>query len=78
MKKSIIIFGMVFLLVSVWATFESGNQAFAISGCCKKRESANSPWHKFGTDLEQCKVENRKDDDNLLKTSGLVWWDMAC
>jgi len=78
MKKSIITLALVLILVSVWTMFDKGNQVLALSGCCKTRNSTSSPWHKFGTDLESCKVKNQKDDDNVFKESGLVWWDMAC
>ena len=78
MKKISITFGLCLILLPVWVALDGGNEAIAISGCCKKRESNSSPWRKLGTDLERCKVENRNDNDNVFKKSGLVWWDMAC
>lgn len=78
MKKPIVMTVFVCILFFVWISYETNNEAMAISGCCKKRESQNSPWSKLGTDLERCKVENRTDNDNVFKKSGLVWWDMAC
>ncbi|MCH9697165.1 MAG: hypothetical protein K0U68_03595 [Gammaproteobacteria bacterium] len=78
MKKSILMACVFCMLVFIWASYEANNEALAISGCCKKRESQDGPWRKIGTDLERCKVENRTDNDNVFKKSGMVWWDMAC
>ena len=79
MKKNI---GLFFVL-TVAASFlfwviSSNNEAFAVSGCCKVRKSENAPWGKKGTDLPACKKLNKQDNDNVLKKTGKVWWDMNC
>lgn len=78
MIKYLAVLGLMLVLGSMGLIIDDDNQALAISGCCKKRSSTNSPWRKVGTDLQRCKVENREDGDNVFKKSGLVWWDMAC
>ena len=52
--------------------------AYAISGCCKQRTSANDPWYRTASDLNVCKDLNGTDGDNIFEPSGKVWWDLAC
>ena len=78
MKKLVLILGGVVAIALFSTTLPCGNQVLAISGCCKERQTLRHPWRKNGKNLDQCQEQNRRDRDNVLDMSGLVWWDARC
>ena len=76
MKK--LILGLAVLALLGWVALPCRTQVFAQSGCCKVRQSERHPWRANGMSFQDCKQLNQREGDNILKKSGLVWWDAAC
>ena len=58
----------------------SPHQAFAVTGCCKARESYWKPWYEINITFKDCEDLNQEveDGDNVFEESGQVWWDVVC
>jgi len=53
--------------------------AEALAGCCKMRQTADGQWSITKASVQDCKSQNAaRDNDNLVKPTGFVWWDIAC
>jgi len=69
---------LVALTTGAGLALTAGQQAAAMTGCCKERASSAA---EFGPPnrltFEQCKARNQaRDDDNVFDQLGLVWWDV--
>ncbi len=79
MKKLVLGLAVLVGTTVFWATPPCDNEVFAQSGCCKERDSLDSPWKRQrGVGLSECKRSNESDGDNVFDQSGLVWWDVRC
>jgi len=56
------------------------NQPIAGGGCCKQRPNISSPhWYENGLNFRQCRDLNRqRDNDDVYRRSGTIWWDENC
>lgn len=55
--------------------------AHAATGCCMVRADLRSEWREQDESFKSCKKLNAEEDgkfDNLLKKTGLVWWNIRC
>ncbi len=78
MKKIVVILGFL-MIVALLLSFQGSNKLYAVSGCCKVRDSYKKNWSKNGMSFNACRKENqRKDGDNITNQQGLVWWDTQC
>ncbi len=79
MKKILLALGLLLCAEAISVMLPCDSQLFAVSGCCKRRDSYRARWYKTGTDFRACERSNRDvDQDNVFDESGLVWWDVAC
>ena len=78
MKKIILIIGFSLLAATFLLIANTGSNLFAISGCCKQRESFQKNWYRNGVDFETCRDFNKRDGDDVFNESGLFWWDIGC
>ncbi len=64
----------------LWIAAPCGNEALAISGCCKERKNVDSAWKKNGMSLKNCQSSNKDKDngDNIFQSKGRVWWHIGC
>ena len=80
MNRILLVLSFLLLVTGFWAALPCGNVLFAVSGCCKLRDSYNARWRiDKGMTFEACKADNdRKDKDDVFEPSGFVWWDVQC
>jgi hypothetical protein len=79
--KKILLFLINFLVVFILLSINSiDNQPLAQKGCCRQRSNTNDPhWYENGLSFRQCRDLNRqRDNDDLYRRSGIVWWDENC
>ena len=78
MKIIFMIFGFL-LIAALLLSFQGSNKLYAVSGCCKVRNSFKENWRPNGMSFSACKKENqKKDGDNITEQRGRVWWDTQC
>lgn len=77
MKIIFMIFGFL-MIAALLLSFQGSNKLYAVSGCCKERNSYKENWSKNGMSFNACKSLNQKDGDNVTEQRGLVWWDTQC
>ncbi|MGE5304428.1 MAG: hypothetical protein ACM3TN_14040 [Alphaproteobacteria bacterium] len=79
MKKIFFLIGFLLLAVAMFLIIPCHNRLFAVSGCCKERNSPTGAWSKSGKDYEACRRYNQqRDNDDVSKPTGFVWWDFQC
>lgn len=80
MRWTIMCFVVVFTALVLGGPSMGQNQALAVSGCCKERESLVGQWTISNRGLEQCKSLNETLDsgDYIFEEQGRVWWDITC
>lgn len=79
MKKLILVFSVFPLIAVLFFKLASNNELFAVSGCCKQRNSYTEEWIRKDLNFKECEAENRRQDgDNVFIKEGLVWWDTRC
>lgn len=79
MKKIIVVFSLFLLMAFLFFMLAPNNELFAVSGCCKQRDSYRARWYPNGMDFKRCETENQKQDgDNIFDEQGLLWWDVNC
>jgi hypothetical protein len=78
MKRVLVI--LAFLLITgLLLPFSGDNKLYAVSGCCKERNSYDAGWRPNGMNFKQCETHNQsRDGDNVFRQRGLVWWDAQC
>ena len=68
---------LVALTTGAGLALTAGQQAAAMTGCCKERTAPTTAWQSNKLTFEQCKARNQaRDDDNVFDQLGLVWWDV--
>lgn len=79
MKSIVFVVGLAVLAAIFLVTSFTVDPLFAVSGCCKKRNSYQASWTKIGKNFAACKKLNtKKDGDDVFDESGLYWWDQKC
>ncbi|MEJ2429995.1 MAG: hypothetical protein P8075_13930 [Deltaproteobacteria bacterium] len=78
MRKIIFVFGLLLLATTFLIGLPAHYQAYALSGCCKQRDSYRSRWYKNGMSFDECRKSNERDKDELFDESGFFWWDVEC
>lgn len=80
MKKWIAALAVLPVAGLLWIATPCGNEALAISGCCKERKDDGYAWKKNGQSFEKCQKLNKIKDkiDNIFQSKGRVWWDVGC
>ncbi len=78
MKGILTILGFL-LIAALLLSFQGSNKLYAVSGCCKERNSYDAGWRPNGMNFKQCETRNQScDGDNVFRQRGLVWWDAQC
>jgi len=79
MEKILLVLGFLLFAAAFSMTLPGDNQLFAVSGCCKQRDSYSGNWYGNGKNFEECeRLNQEKDRDNVFDQRGLVWWDVGC
>lgn len=80
MRKLVLIFIFVFLMVAVPSIIYLDYQTLAGGGCCMERNSKSSySWYENGLSFRKCREENqRRDNDDLYQRTGYIYWDENC
>jgi len=78
MKSIVFVVGLAVLAAIFLVTGFTVDPLFAVSGCCKERNSYQARWAKNGKNFAACKRLNKKDGDDVFDESGLYWWDQKC
>jgi hypothetical protein len=80
MKKWIPALAVLPVAGILWIAAPCGNEALAISGCCKERKDDGYAWKKNGQSFAKCQASNKEKDegDNIMQRKGRVWWDVGC
>jgi hypothetical protein len=77
MKKLILSGFLLTLVIGIYDKYSSDADVYAISGCCLVLDDSGS-WSNSEKTLEQCKIENEEEKDDLFASSGNIWWDVSC
>jgi hypothetical protein len=82
MKRALGVLIFLTLIIGPTAVPPCGVQALAQqqAGCCKVRDALSSRnWQKNGLNFQNCKqLNDKRDGDNVVQPTGLVWWDGQC
>jgi hypothetical protein len=78
-KRGFLIIGFLLGATMFSLTPRHPDQLFAVTGCCKGRESYWTSWYETKMNFKVCEDWNLKvDGDDVFNESGLVWWDVVC
>ncbi len=79
MKRVLVILAFLIIAASLPMMIPCDNKIYAVSGCCKERNSYDAGWRPNGMNFKQCETRNQsRDGDNVFRQRGLVWWDAQC
>jgi hypothetical protein len=79
MKRVFLIIGFSLGAVAFSLIISYPNQPFAVTGCCKARESYRKLWYRNNMTFKECEGFNKEvDRDDVFEESGQVWWDVVC
>lgn len=79
MKRILVILAFLIIAASLPMMIPCDNKIYAVSGCCKERNSYNAEWRQNGLSFKSCESLNQnKDGDNVYDQRGFVWWDARC
>lgn len=80
MKRVVAVMVFLGLAAGAYSVAPNGSPALAQSrGCCKERDSFNTPWRKNRLSFESCEQLNQKRDrDKVREQRGFIWWDDRC
>ena len=79
MKKLLQVVALIAAAGVLWSGVP-GDEAIAVSGCCKQRPNVNARWRNIGSNFEQCRQLNEEQDqgDDIFNPDGKIWWDVGC
>ena len=77
MKMFIFSLILVGIVGVISAALLGGKETFALSGCCKVKNSAGQ-WQVRDDSLKSCRKRNQSEGDNIFEPKGKVWWDVNC
>jgi hypothetical protein len=80
MRKRMLAFLFLVLVVGNSVIIPGDNKLYAISGCCKQRRTyRENTWTQTPMSFEECRSLNERiDRDDVFAAQGLVWWDVRC
>jgi hypothetical protein len=80
MKKIILFLIFTFLIIILPYHVSNSDNPSAQSGCCKERDSlSTNKWYENGLSFRRCRdLNNKRDDDDLYRRTGYVYWDEDC
>ncbi len=80
MKRLLLLLALVSLCFTLPTILSLNDQSFAVRGCCKERRSLSSDdWNENGYSFRKCRdLNKKKDNDDLYKKRGYLYWDENC
>ncbi len=79
MLRTCVLLAGLLAIALVLSPLNQNDSAYAISGCCKERNSSDDAWSDKGKSFKRCEATNEKlDKDEIFESTGKVWWDLAC
>jgi hypothetical protein len=80
MKKILLILTAIMIGTTVIFDGQGVNDSNAAGGCCMERRDLNKGnWRKNGLDFRECRNENnQRDNDDIYRATGYIWWNEDC